>query len=129
MLLMLLAVCTPAQFGTASVQWSNSNPTVGESPALKDIKTPAGSRSTGLHVLSTENLRQILEEGFADSCESCKTHGHLISRIRSACLSSGPKEVKRQLTKRGIKCAGCSSREHYLDRLLDVVHLPITKSV
>ena len=35
------------------------------------------------------------------------------------------KKLKAALAARGIKCEGCSSREHYLDRLLDSVHLPL----
>ena len=74
------------------------------------------------------DIEAILEDGFSDKCGACVSHGHLVSRIRSTCLSISGKEVKRQLTKRGVKCAGCSSREHYVDRLLDVVHMPILNS-
>lgn len=128
MFVAILAVCAPAQFGTANVQWANANPTVGESPPLRNVKAPLGSRQTSLQSLSVEELRTILEDGFSDKCGACVSHGHLVSRIRSTCLSISGKEVKRQLTKRGVKCAGCSSREHYVDRLLDVVHMPILNS-
>ena len=127
-LLAMALTASSAQFGTASVQWQNSNPTVGESPPLKDIKTPEGSRRSGLHGLSVESLTAIMEDGFSKGCEGCAHKGHWVSRIRSECLALGPKGIKQQLVRRGIKCTGCSSREHYLDRLLDVVHLPLKTS-
>ena len=124
-ILALLAVAT-AQFGTASVQWNNNaKPTVSTNEVpLQNVKTAAGTRQSGLEALPLESLKDIVG-GFGHECSVCETRGHWISRIRSACLDLSPKQVKRQLTRRGIGCPSCSTREHYLDKLLDTVHYPL----
>ena len=35
------------------------------------------------------------------------------------------KALKTAITARGVACRTCSQREHFVDRLLDVVHLPV----
>ena len=121
----MLAVAS-GQFGTASVQWSNNaKPTVSTNDVpLQNVKTTAGTRQSGLEALSLESLKEIVD-GFGQECGPCETRGHWISHIRSACLDLPPKQVKKQLSRRGINCPSCSTREHYLDRLLDTVHFPL----
>jgi hypothetical protein len=132
-----------AQFGNAQVQWENANPTVTTPTAH------ANADQASLQQLSAEDLVGVLS-GLNVECDSCNTRGHYISRIRSACLSMGPKALKAQcvisqtpvlllvprrrarcpcgrLAARGVACDGCTMREHYLDRVLDTVHVPRRK--
>ena len=104
------------QFGNAQVNWENSNPTV------TTPKAPEPSQHLSLEQLPKAMLTDILN-GLNAKCATCETHGHYVSRIRSACLSLGPKALKAQLALRNVRCDGCTMREHYLDRVLDTVHI------
>ena len=123
--LALLLDVAAGQFGTAHVSWdSKNNPSVstpGEVP-MREFAPPVDGRRTGLSQLPVTALHDILA-GLNTECPSCETTGHYVSRIRSQCLALGPKALKQQLTKRGLRCDGCTMREHYLDRVLDTVHL------
>jgi hypothetical protein len=113
-----------ACFGNAHVQWDNTNPVVMTSEVpLRDFKPASGTRRSGLTALAKPQLLETLA-GLGASCESCASEGHLVSKIRAVCLELTPKNVKAALTRRGIKCEGCTNREQYLDKLLDAVHLP-----
>ena len=122
---LLLAVGAHAQFGNANVQWdSNAQPSVkapGSVPT-RDHVAPPNARRTGLMQLPVATLTEILASLNAE-CPTCQSHGHFVSRIRAACLAMGPKALKAQLAKRGLRCDGCTMREHYMDRVLDTVHL------
>ena len=115
-----------AAFGNAFVQWDSANPSVRtDDVPLQDFKPPQGTRRNGLEALGIEPLVQILEGLGSTECKLCNTKGHYISKIRAAVLALGPKAVKSQLARRGLTCSGCSSREQFLDQLLDSVHLPL----
>ena len=114
-----------AQFGNAHVQWdSNANPTVSMPGAVpsREFTAPADGRRTSLARLPVVALTDILT-GLSAECDACQTRGHFVSRIRSACLALGPKALKAQLAKRGVRREGGTMREHYLDRVLDTIHL------
>ena len=114
-----------AQFGNANVQWdSQANPTISQPDAVptQDFKATANSRRAGLASLPVAKLIEVLS-GLNVECVECMTPGHYVSRVRSACLALGPKALKAQLSKRGVLCEGCTQKEHYLDRVLDTVHL------
>ena len=128
--LSLLPALARAQFGNAQVQWdasANPNVIVPNMEPLKEFKATKGSRSTGLAALSIEELSAIQAGLGVGECPLCTTQGHYISSIRHACLDLGAKAVKSQLVKRGLRCEGCTTREQYLDKLLDAVHVPLKK--
>ena len=122
-LLFLLTITAHAQFGNAHVHWDNAHPTVltNEAPTV-DYTAPADGRHNSLSSHSIMQLSEILT-GLNTECTSCETLGHYVSKIRAACLALPPKALKSQLSARGVKCEGCTMREHYLDRVLDTIHL------
>ena len=126
-LLLALVPTTLSQFGNAFVQWdANAVPTVHTPglPAQREYIAPSGkSRRESLLQLDQKSLIEILSKLDAETCMTCETNGHYISKIRAACLGLGPKGLKQQLLKRGVKCDGCTMREHYLDKVLDTIHL------
>ena len=114
-----------AQFGNAHVQWdAQANPTVTtpDTVPTRNVKVTADGRKTGLMSLPIATLTEILS-GLNVECTECESVGHFVSKVRSTCLGLGPKALKVQLAKRGVKCEGCTQKEHYLDRVLDTVHL------
>ena len=119
----IASVLLYGQFGNANVQWDNAKPTVTTPTAAHHAPTDHAS----LQQLSTEALTGILS-GLHTTCDTCETHGHYVSRIRSACLALGPKALKAQLALRGVRCEGCTMREHFLDRVMDTIHMPSTKN-
>ena len=124
-LLPCLLAHASCQFGNAHVQWdAQSNPTVTAPNAvpIRDIKVTADGRKRGLMSLPVETLTEILS-GMNVECATCQTLGHYVSKVRSTCFGLGPKALKAQLAKRGVKCEGCTQKEHYLDRVLDTIHL------
>ena len=126
--LTLLPTVALAQFGNAQVQWdssANPNVIVSNHEPLKEFKASKGTRSTGLAALSLDELSAIQAGLGVGDCPLCTTRGHYISSIRHGCLDLGAKAVKAQLVKRGLRCEGCTTREQYLDKLLDAVHLPM----
>lgn len=129
--LLVFCVClgsAGAQFGNANINWNvDKEPAVvvnNEEP-LREVKTPHGTRKTGLYTLSMEELKVVMD-GFGLEPRGT-TPGHMISQIRGACLGLAPKGLKAQLAKRGLRCEGCQHREAFLDKLLDSVHLPLKK--
>ena len=125
--LLLALSAVSSQFGNLEVKWDKDS--TGQGPRVTEESTnnwvaPADVRRTSLAELPIDTLIVIVK-GMGKTCTKCVTQGHWVSRVRSACLESTPKNLKAALTARGIKCNGCSMREHYLDRLLDSVHLPV----
>ena len=117
------------QFGNLEIKWESS--ASGDKPRLSEDRTvewtpPKDIRRTSLANLPISSLSDIVE-GLGASCDSCSTHSHWVSRVRSACYELAPKALKKSLSARGVKCEGCAMREHYLDRLLDSVHLPLQR--
>ncbi len=45
--------------------------------------------------------------------------------MRYGILDASTKAFKTAISTRGVACRTCSQREHFVDRLLDVVHLPV----
>ena len=129
---------------------SGQRPRVATEPRLREFAPPEDVRRRGLAELPLETLMETVTS-LGTECSECSTRGHWVSAVRSACLEVRtpthttparalgraalthlrvrpqlpPKKLKAALIARGIKCEGCSSREHYLDRLLDSVHLPL----
>lgn len=131
--LLLQASASRAQFGNLNVQWDKEATTGGTtaqprlaSEALREYKASPDVRRQALPELSSDKLQAIVS-GFAGaSCAHCTTQPHWVSRVRHAVLDLPPKLLRAQLTKRGIKCEACTTREQLVDRLLDTVHLPPT---
>ena len=87
------------------MQWERDEPRVNmDAPKQFDVK-------------QVQSLKEALRSLDA-SCDTCKTHGHWLSRVRSVCIDLPPKKLKSVLAKRGLRCEGCTMREHYLDKLL-----------
>lgn len=115
------------QFGTLGINWEQGS--TGSKPRLAEDKSithrPARDvRRTALASLPMPQL-QAVAASLKATCDSCVTAAHWVAHIRGTCLEASPKALKAHLSKRGVKCAGCTMREHYLDRLLDSVHLPV----
>ena len=96
---------------------------MGNDKPLRDFKPPADVRRSSLEALSLDELTVILTR-MGRKCDECTTIGHWASKVRHTVLELKNKAIQNQLTKRGVRCESCSSREQYVDRLLDSVHLP-----
>jgi hypothetical protein len=119
-----------AQFGNLNVQWPTSSSQEGTAPRLasdplRDYKAPKDARRLALAALGADDLSVIATQ-LGAACETCESTGHWVSLIRSAVLSLAPNAIQRHLTKRGVRCKACTTREALIDRLLDTVHLPHT---
>ena len=91
---------------------------------LADPKVKPDARLNNLFGLNTEALSAIVTS-FGGTCDTCSTTGHWVSKVRHSMLEMNNRVLRTHLTKRGIKCGECTQREHFLDRLIDTVHLPI----
>ncbi len=124
-----------AQFGNINVEWPSASasasssatrhPRVATERASKLATSWApGDRRHALSQLSVDALGKIVT-GLGATCDSCEGIGHWVAKVRGAVLDLPPKQLRVQLSKRGVKCEGCTTREQLLDRLLDSVHLPL----
>ena len=89
-LVCLLATSASAQFGNLEVKWDSSSagshPRVeGSSGRSQEGSSPEDERRRGLPDLPIAALKEIVA-GLGASCDACTTHGHWVSRVRSACL-------------------------------------------
>ena len=81
-------------------------------------------RRSNLQTMSSEELQSVTRSFKLPWCKTCETHEHWQSIVRHGILEMEQSKLKAQLTMRGIKCEGCTAIEHYVDKLLDSVHVP-----
>ena len=117
-------------FGNLDVAWTAdgssgaSKPHVTADKTIKDWKPTREVRKSNLEGLTGEALMNIVTE-MGRSCDTCVSIGHWASKVRHTVLELSGKQLKSHLTKRGVKCEGCTQREQYVDLLLDSVHLKL----
>ena len=121
-------VAATHSFGNLDVNWmadgttGSTQPHVAADKTIKDWKPTREVRKRNLEGLSIDTLTNIVTE-MGSSCETCASTPHWTSKVRHTVLELTNKQLKSQLTKRGVKCEKCNQREQYIDLLLDSVHL------
>ena len=126
----VLCLAAVARAGmNVNVEWQveeggATTPLVKDQELVKDHKPKPDARLNNLLNLDTDALTAIVTS-FGGTCDTCSTTGHWISKVRHSMLEMNNRVLRSHLTKRGIKCGECTQREHFLDRLIDTVHLPM----
>lgn len=130
MVLAAVIVCLVAEsaqlFGSLEVDWGRHNR--GEHAGPVVVQSQAVTKVEPLEQQCVSSLQRTLRSLGAD-CVACKTQRHWVSAVRHFVLTAEEPDLQGLLHQRGEWCDACMQPEHWRDRAMAVVHLPIINSV